>query len=327
LSNAIEAPPVSRNPFVADPAIRLRQERLAASVGSAIRAEIAALISGPKGNTEANDGSVLPKQQADELVARHGLENVEELMLLALAPAKSIARPPISNFFVGAVGLERDTGDLIFGVNVEFPGTHLGFTIHGEGFVFTRAASRGTTIAAIAIDEAHPCAHCRQYLSEFQATRDLVLIDPLGFRLDMAELYPWPFDPDYLGEAGFVPGTVHPERTLGDNVLPAAIADRLLLAGQRAHAPYSRCPGAVVLALNDGATVSGFSVESVAFNPTMGPLQAAVIDLIAHGYAYSDIAEAALVTSIGGAVDYSLSVTELLGRLAPSAPLSIVGWA
>ena len=41
----------------------------------------------------------------------------------------------------------------------------------------------------------------------------------------------------------------------------------------------------------------------------------------------SDIAEAALGTRLGGNVDYSLRVTELLGRLAPSAPLNIVGWA
>lgn len=318
---------MSRNPFTADAGIRLRQERLAASVGSAIGDEIAALISGRRASLGRNEGCVLPKQQADALIARFELTGVEDLMLLALNTARTIARPPISEFFVGAVGLEAETGNLVFGGNVEFPGTHLGFTIHGEGFVFTRASSRGTTIATIAIGEAHPCAHCRQYLSEFQATRDLVLIDPLGHRLAMAELYPWPFDPDYLGEAGYVPGTAHPELALGDHDLPEVIAERLLHAGRRAHSPYSKCPGAVVLALNDGNTVSGFAIESVAFNPTMGPLQAAMIDLIAHGYDASDIAEAALCTSLGGHVDYSLSVAELLSKLAPSAPLSIVGWA
>ena len=318
---------MSRNPFVANTEIRLRQERLAASVGTAVSTAIAALVSGRKDALGRNDGLVLPMQQAADLIGRYGLAGVEDLMLLALDTARTVAQPPISEFFVGAVGLERETGNLILGGNVEFPGTHLGFTIHGEGFVFTRAASRGTTISTIAIGEAHPCAHCRQYLSEFQSSRELVLIDPLGHRLTMAELYPWPFDPDYLGEAGFVPGKMHPEMPLGENVLPQIIADRLLDAGQRAYAPYSKCPGAVVLALNDGNTVAGFAIESVAFNPTMGPMQAAMIGLIAHGYGASDIAEAALVTRIGGHVDYSLSASELLGKLAPSAPLSIVGWA
>jgi cytidine deaminase len=318
---------VSQNPFRADPEIRSRQERLAASVGTQITDEITRLISGRAGQLECNDGSVLLKQQADGLIAHYELADVEELMLLALGPARTIARPPISGFYVGAVGLERETGNLILGGNVEFPGTHLGFTIHGEGFVFTRAASRGTTIESIAIGEAHPCAHCRQYISEFAASGELTLIDPLGHRLTMEQLYPWPFDPDYLGEKGAVARAFDGTLDLAANDWPATIADRLLDAGRRAHAPYSKCPGAVVLALSDGQMVSGFSIESVAFNPTMGPLQAAMINLIAHGYEAADIAEAALGTRLGGNVDYSLSVTELLGKLAPHAPLNILGWA
>jgi cytidine deaminase len=296
-------------------------------VGTQITDEIARLISGRARQPERNDGSVLLKQQADGLIAHYELADVEELMLLALGPARTIARPPISGFYVGAVGLERETGNLILGGNVEFPGTHLGFTIHGEGFVFTRAASRGTTIESIAIGEAHPCAHCRQYISEFAASGELTLIDPLGHRLTMEQLYPWPFDPDYLGEKGAVARAFDGTLDLAANDWPATIADRLLDAGRRAHAPYSKCPGAVVLALSDGQMVSGFSIESVAFNPTMGPLQAAMINLIAHGYEAADIAEAALGTRLGGNVDYSLSVTELLGKLAPHAPLNILGWA
>lgn len=318
---------MSQNPFRADPGIRSRHERLAASVGTQITDEITRLISGRAAQPERNDGSVLLKQQADELIARYQLASVEELMLLALGAAKTIARPPISSFFVGAVGLERETGNLILGGNVEFPGTHLGFTIHGEGFVFTRAASRGTTIETIAIGEAHPCAHCRQYISEFATSRELTLIDPLGHRLTMAQLYPWPFDPDYLGEIGAIAGAVDAGLNLAPNDWPATIADHLLDAGRRAHAPYSKCPGAVVLALRDGQMVSGFSIESVAFNPTMGPLQAAMINLIAHGYEASDIAEAALGTRLGGNVDYRVSVAELLGKIAPRAPLNIAGWA
>lgn len=318
---------MSLNPFRADPAIAARFAELAAAVGDKLSAEITGLLATRARRPEDNLGSVVLADEAASLCKRFGLASVEELMLLALDAARKLARPPVSEFFVGAVGLERETGNLILGGNVEFPGTHLGFTIHGEGFVFTRAASRGTSIAILAIGEAHPCAHCRQYLSEFAASRELTLIDPLGHRLTMAELFPWPFDPDYLGETGFVPGTLQPGLELGVHALPAIIAERLLLAGRHSHAPYSKCPGAVVLALNDGNTVSGFAIESVAFNPTMGPLQAAIIDLLAHGYDATDIASVALVTRRGGHVDYALSVGELLGKLAPAAPLSILGWA
>jgi len=318
---------VSLNPFQADPAIAARFARQHAEIGDRLAAEIASLVAAKNHRPEDNLGGILLASEVTILLESFGLGSVEELMLLALASARRIARPPISNFFVGAVGLERETGNLVLGGNVEFPGTHLGFTVHGEGFVFTRAASRGTSIETIALGEAHPCAHCRQYISEFAASRELTLIDLLGHRLSMAQLYPWPFDPDYLGDSGAIAGAYDMGVQLADNDLPTSIADRLLDAGRRAHAPYSKCPGAVVLALSDGQLVSGSAIESVAFNPTMGPLQAAMINLIAHGYEATDIAEAALGTSIGGSVDYSLSAAELLGRLAPQAPLNIVGWA
>lgn len=318
---------VSLNPFQADPAIATRFDRQSAEIGDRLGAEISRLVAAKARRPEDNLGSTLLAAEVAILRQSFGLDSVEELMLQALTPARGMARPPISDFFVGAVGLERETGNLILGGNVEFPGTHLGFTIHGEGFVFTRAASRGTSVETIAIGEAHPCAHCRQYISEFATSRELTLIDPLGHRLTMAQLYPWPFDPDYLGERGAIAGAYDATLNLAANDWPSTIADRLLDAGRCAHAPYSKCPGAVVLALNDGQMVSGFSIESVAFNPTMGPLQAAMINLIAHGYEAADIAEAALGTWLNGNVDYALSVTELFGKLAPRAPISIVGWA
>jgi cytidine deaminase len=154
----------------------------------------------------------------------------------------------------------------------------------------------------------------------------MVLIDPLGHRLTMAQLYPWPFDPDYLGEAGYVSGTKFP-RNLVASDLPAATASALLDAAGRAHAPYSKCPGAVVLTLADGTLISGFAIESVAFNPTMGPLQPALINLAANGYRPADITSAALATPLGGSVDYRASTAELLGKVAPRAALTIVGFA
>ena len=135
----------------------------------------------------------------------------------------------------------------------------------------------------------------------------------------MAQLYPWPFDPDYLGETGAVPGK---------KLWTLAANDALLReAGERSHTPYSKCPGAVLLTLGDGSQVRGSAVESVAFNPTIGPLQAALIDLIAHGRSYREIASAKLGTVVGGNVDYATSVRELLGKVAPQATLEVIDWA
>lgn len=309
---------MSLNPFSADPSIRQRIAALDARVGADLCADIQQILS-THTDTSANLGGVLEKAAADALIDKYELAGVEDLMLLALAAAQQMSMPPISDFRVGAVGLESGTGNLVFGGNVEFPGTHLGYTIHAEGFVFTRAFSRQTSIAVIAIGEAHPCAHCRQYLSEFAASRDLILIDPLGHRLTMQQLYPWPFDPEYLGEPGAVPGKTL--WTLRDK------DQHLVARGERSHTPYSKCPSAIVLTLTDGSTVSGAAIESVAFNPAMGPLQAAFIDLLAHRRSFGEIVEVRLGTVVGGTVDHSMSVDELLGKVAPLAELTIIGWA
>jgi cytidine deaminase len=81
-----------------------------------------------------------------------------------------------------------------------------------------------------------------------------------------------------------------------------------------------------LLHLRDGNVVVGHAIESVAFNPTIHPMQAALVDLLAHGYAYSDIVGGTLGTVRGGDVDYTVSTRELLTRLAPETPLLVLGW-
>ncbi len=308
---------MSFNPFTADPTVVARLATYSPDRVSAIQSEAQAV---------AEDG-VISAREAERLVAVHGLSGVRDLMLLLLDVAKAFAHPPISGFFVGAVGLESPSGDLLLGGNVEFPGTHLGTTLHGEGFVATRAFNRGADLAAIAIGEAHPCAHCRQYLSEFASSKTLELFDPLGHTLTLEQLYPWPFDPAYLGAPGAIP-TQPGQPTLElENNDGSQTAQLLLAAGRHAHAPYSKCPGAVVVALKGGRLIGGSGIESVAFNPTMPPLQAALVDLLAAGRRYDEIEHVTLGTAIGGAVDYTASTRELLVQIAPRAGLTTIGWA
>jgi cytidine deaminase len=317
---------LSVNPFHADALIRSRFESLNASIGQAVREAIGAGLARTRRDVAGNLGGILLKQDADAIRLEHGL-TVEELMRLARGTAESFARPPISNFFVGAVGLERETGNLIFGGNLEFVGAHIGNTVHGEGFVFSRAFSRGTSIETICLGEAHPCEHCRQYMSEFAATAQLTLIDLIGHRLKMAELYPWPFDPGYLGERGIVAGEVRNlDVAVRSDDLDPGIAARLTELGRRAYVPYGKTPAAIVLQLADGTVVGGAAIESVSFNPTMSPLQAAMIDLFAHGYATSDIV-AATVATRSGPVDYVRHARDLLSVVAPGVVLTEVAWA
>jgi len=80
------------------------------------------------------------------------------------------------------------------------------------------------------------------------------------------------------------------------------------------------------LQLADGAVVGGAAIESVSFNPTISPLQAAMIDLFAHGYATSDIV-AATVATRSGPVDYVRHARDLLSVVAPGVVLTEVAWA
>jgi cytidine deaminase len=251
---------------------------IGAAAERAIEAEVAAIVAEPA--ADPLGGSVVPAGLAAELVARHGLASLDELALAALPVAAALARPPISGFRVAAVGIEAETGDLLLGGNLEFPGTELTTTIHAEGFVSLRARRRGHALATLAVHVAHPCAHCRQTLSEAAAADDLRLIDTLGNQLRLGDLYPWPFRPAALGIDGDVPGRqAWPSLALegSDAPLAADVEAALLEAGARAHVPYSAAPSAVVVRTRAGRLLSGGCVESVAFNPSISALQAVLV--------------------------------------------------
>lgn len=314
---------MSQNPFMADAAIAARITDLDARIGAELRANVAARLLAHAHDPAANLGGVLLAADADALTSAYGLTS-EQLMLLTRKLAEGMARPPISNFFVGAVSREEASGNLIYGGNLEFPGAAIGFTVHGEGYLAARAFSRGVRLDRIALGEAHPCGHCRQFLSEFAWASSLILIDPLGHRLTLSQLFPWPFDPAYLGDVGAVPGLANwPDLTL---TAADPLAGPLVEAVARAHAPYSKAPAAVALQLKDGKRVTGASIESVAFNPSLGPLQTALIDLFAHGYDLSDIVGASLAVTRRGTVDHEAATRALLATVAPGVPLNVLDW-
>lgn len=58
--------------------------------------------------------------------------------------------------------------------------------------------------------------------------------------------------------------------------------------------PYSQSPSGVALECKDGRIFSGSYGENAAFNPTIPPLQGALIMLNLNGYGYADIQRAVL---------------------------------
>lgn len=275
-------------------------------------------------------GTRLGGAEVTAIVTSLGLPGPEPVALAAVPHAAALADPPISGYRVGVVGLEDGSGDLLLAGNLEFPGADLTRTVHAEGAVATRAFLRGTALTAIALHAARPCAFCRQTLAEFAWAPALRLIDRLGHVRGFEELYPWAFVPGALGvpaAGSSAPGDgAWPDLGLDDDRLPRDVAAALLDAGRHAHAPYSGCPAAVVLRTRDGTLVAGRTLESVAFDPTLGPLQTALVALRAGGHGYADLDAAWLASRSGGAVDDVGPTRQLLAAIAPAVPLVTTTW-
>jgi cytidine deaminase len=221
-----------------------------------------------------------------------------ELMNRLIPWAKTFADPPISHFYVGAI-MEGASGALYAGMNLEFPGQTLAFTIHGEGAATANAWLHDETgIVSLAVGGV-PCGYCRQYLSEFVAPEKLTIWQPDGSAITLAQAMPHAFLPSVLGI------TVDPFHALAVLQLAEPSGDPLigaaLTAATRSHAPYSGTLAGVALRLADGAVITGRHAENVAFNPAMPALQAALIALRLRGRRPSDIAAAALVETAGKA--------------------------
>lgn len=270
--------------------------------------------------------SVVPAAVVASLMAELGLADPLDAAILALDAAAALARPPISSYRVGVVGIGAASGDLYLGGNLEFPGASIWHTVHAEGFAALLARARGDRLAVLASTQTRPCAHCRQVLAEFEGGLDLRMVDPHGHDLRLEEVYPWPFAPGDLGQRGALPDAGPSPALLEPASLPEAIAAALASAGRRAHAPYSGCRSAVVLRLADGSLHDGACLESVAFNPTVGPLQDALVGLVAAGRRYDEIAEAWLAVPPRAAVNHEATTRDLLAAVA-DAPLHTTYWS
>ncbi|HVG25113.1 MAG TPA: cytidine deaminase [Thermoanaerobaculia bacterium] len=209
--------------------------------------------------------------------------------VIALLPqAAALARPPISNFKVGAVA-RGTSGKLYFGTNVEFAGEALSFTVHAEQSAVVNAWMSGERGIDLVGTSAAPCGYCRQFLNELAT--DVTVVMPGQVR-KLSELLPSSFGPRDLGIEGGMLQHDGPVLTIDEE---DELAQAALAAANLSYAPYSKAYAGVALRTRDGAIVSGAYAENAAFNPSLSPLQAALSQLNLRGGAWSDIAECTLV--------------------------------
>ena len=91
-----------------------------------------------------------------------------------------------------------------------------------------------------------------------------------------------------------------------------------LEAANASHAPYSGSPSGVAIVDCGGKVYKGSYVESAAFNPSLGPVQAAVVAFVAGGGGgYEEIVGAVLVEKEGAPVRQEDTARLLLRSISP----------
>ncbi|KAM7512969.1 hypothetical protein LguiB_011844 [Lonicera macranthoides] len=323
---------------------------------------------------------VIESSEAKSMAKNSDL-NLLQLLPSLVKSAQTLARSPISNFPVGAVGL-GSTGRIFTGVNLEFPGLPLHHSVHAEQFLITNLAVHGEPRLRYLAVSAAPCGHCRQFLQELRCASDVqfLITDGGSENLDfkpLFEILPNPFGPrDLLDEQtplllekksnGLSLSTIDANQSpfilekrnkslslsndskhnirlslsndskhqLDQQISPSllerlnnglSLSNQLdeqcngtvyellaknefelknlaLKAANNSHAPYSGSPSGVALMDCDGGICSGSYMESAAYNPSLGPVQAALVAYVAGGGGGYERILAAVLVEKGGAV-------------------------
>ena len=256
---------------------------------------------------------IIPAADAEKRAREAGVD-VPRLMTMLLPEAAKLAKPPVSNFFVGCVSRGL-SGALYFGTNLEFAGEALSFTVHAEQSSVTNAWMNGEEgIDLIAVNAA-PCGYCRQFLNELTTADRLIVAMPKETR-PLSELLPSAFGPRDLGVSG---GLM--QRVLNGITIDSRdeLARAALSAANRSYAPYSKAYAGVALHTKGRRVITGSYAENAAFNPSMSPLQVALSRLNLAGEPWDAIDDVVLVQSGSLHTD----ATNVVLRTVSSVPLRV----
>lgn len=258
--------------------------------------------------------------QSEQLQKSQG-KTADQVMIELLSTARDLARPPVSNFRVGAV-IRGASGSLYLGANLEIPGQSLGFTVHAEQAASANAyMHEEEAITAIAVTAA-PCGHCRQFLEELSPGGDLNVLVKGQAPTRLKSLLPAAFGPKDLGfRQGAVPvNRVHIAFPKGqsDPVTTAALS-----AACASYAPYTKAHSGVAIRLSDGSIYSGAYIENAAFNPSLPPLQVALISILSARRTFEQIADVVLVELEGAAISQKPTTEVVLASICQKVRLRV----
>jgi cytidine deaminase len=272
---------------------------------------------------------VIEADEAARQMAASGLS--EEAFLASLVqPTLPLARPVMSNFRVGAVGLGV-SGRIFRGVNLEFPGLPLQQSVHAEQFLITNAMLHGERALKTIAVSAAPCGHCRQFMCELPSSGSLkiLIVDKHAEESTLEQLLPHRFGPHDLKEDAFPLLLAERDNRLeledrGADAITEHLKESALEAANRSYAPYLDCPSGLAIRTAGGKVHNGSYIESAAHNPSMSPLHSALVAAVAEGGEdFADIREAVLVEKKGAQTEHAEIMRISLGKIAPQAKLLV----
>ncbi len=261
---------------------------------------------------DAPDFPAMFKADQVEAIKQHsGLD--DDALAFALLPlAAACSLTPISHFHVGAVA-RGVSGNLYFGANMEFSGAPMQQTVHAEQCAVTHAWLRGETrLLSITVNYT-PCGHCRQFMNELNSGTDLQIYLPARAPATLGDYLPYSFGPKDLEINALLMDPVDHgfQLALEDELAKAALA-----AANHSHAPYSTAHSGVALEDEDGKIYAGRYAENAAFNPSLPPLQAALVLMNISGGDCQKIRRAVLAEAQGAILtqwDATRATLEALG--------------
>ena len=255
----------------------------------------------------------------ENILKLHSGLTIDQLLINVVSRVKEMARPLISGYKVGVVGLGK-SGNIYGGVNLEFQ--DLSSTIHAEQVMTVNARNHGETFIEKLALSAAPCGYCRQFLNEIgnnngNMVENMKCLIPGRLPVTLEQLLPDAFGPGDLGISG---GLLSPVK------LPTSqdLVERAREAAQASYVPYSECPAGVSIQINDGRVFSGSYLENAAYNPTIPPLQAALVELVENGIAYDQITRVVLAQKKSQKVDLHFPTMAVLSKICPGVKLETV---
>ncbi|USD53508.1 cytidine deaminase [Vibrio sp. SCSIO 43155] len=293
--------------------MKSRIEQALASAPEALSTPLAPIV------LSGDFDATISEQQFEALLNATNLSD-KELRVALLPFAAAFSYAPISEFYVGAI-VRGLSGRLYFGANMEFFGVQLGQTVHAEQCAISHAWMKGERgVKDITINYS-PCGHCRQFMNELTTAKELKIQLPEREEKSLHDYLPEAFGPADLGIQSGLMAEVKHEFACDDN---DTLIQKAVTAMNISHAPYTNNLSGIALEMNSGRVFQGAYAENAAFNPSLPPLQVALIQILMAGEQFEDIKAAALVENSQGKISHLADTQSTLEALNPDIPVSFV---